>query len=83
MSTPPKVRFALGLIYGALIALVSVHLASGGSVSQEQAIVACPDPGYILLVRCPGPHEITGMTMSCKQKVFIDECAKVAQGEGK
>ena len=43
----------------------------------------CPAPREILLIRCPGRDEITGLTMSCKQKNRIDDCAQVAQGEGK
>lgn len=43
----------------------------------------CTAPREILLVRCPGRDEITTQHMSCKQKVFTDECAQAAQGEGK
>lgn len=59
--------------------------AAGGSATAVvvQSIQApeahlCPAPRTILLVRCPGPHEITGPTMSCRQKVKIDMCAAQA-----
>lgn len=64
--------------------------AAGGSATAVvvQSIQApeahlCPAPSTILLVRCPGPHEITGMTVSCRQKNNIDDCAQWAQGERK
>jgi hypothetical protein len=34
----------------------------------------CPAPRTIILVQCPGPHEITTQRMSCKQTNRIDEC---------
>ena len=42
--------------------------------------MTCPAGREVWFVRCPGRDEITGNSMSCKQKVFIDECAKVALG---
>mgnify|MGYP005813219881 CR=1 FL=1 len=43
----------------------------------------CPAPRTIILARCPGPHEITTQRISCMVKRKIDDCAQVAQGEGK
>lgn len=57
--------------------------AAGGSATAVvvQSIQApeahlCPAPRAILLVRCPGPHEITTMTISCKVERKIDDCAQ-------
>ena len=50
---------------------------------QPQPQHVCPAPRTIILVRCPGPHEITTQRISCKTKRRIDECATWAQGEGR
>lgn len=63
--------------------------AAGGSATAVvvQSIQApephlCPSPRTILLVRCPGPHEITGPDMSCKKFEPIDNCALSGKGGG-
>lgn len=66
---------------GAAMVIITTSFVLEAAKPMEQ--VMCPAPREILLVRCPGRDEITGNSMSCKQKVFIDECAREAQGEGK
>lgn len=67
---------------GFLVMAGMVVTLQSATPPQPQPQHVCPAPRTIILVRCPGPHEITTMTISCKTKRRIDECAQVAQWEG-
>lgn len=97
MNSPVNRRFAVDLLLtmlGCVIVVVAtvaafyithgrqwVDAATSRIEPVRQAQMLCPDPRYILQVRCPGPHEITGPTMSCKKFEPIDNCAQGALGD--
>lgn len=59
-----------------LLAMLTLSMSVPPAAAEVEAEAAvCPAPRTVLLVRCPGAHEITGMTTSCRQKKHIDECA--------
>lgn len=64
------------------LALILLPLLAMPAPPPAAELHNCPAPRTIILVRCPGPHEITTMAISCMVKRKIDECALVAQGEG-
>ena len=64
------------------LALILLPLLAMPAPPPAAELHTCPAPRTIILVRCPGHHEITTMTISCMVKRKIDECALVAQGEG-
>lgn len=66
---------AMCLIGLASVAVCVMRADPSSYVSPGAPQATCPAPVELLLVKCPGRGEVTGPTMSCRQKVKIDMCA--------